>query len=202
MKPFTRNEIIVVVFILLGISIVSLFNFRSALRRSRDAQRRSDANSVMGSLELYKEATGRVPDATQDGRIKACEPEGYAELIKKLEEKEINTDEYFENLLPCEWGQTSLADLVGGEIFLESIPLDPRTGEGYAYKYISNGRIFQLYTYLEGASAENGYDQAILDRNLDCGVNICNQGGAFGKTPLDKSLEEYENELAGERQGK
>ena len=48
---------------------------------------------------------------------------------------------------------------------------------------------------LEGKGNEIGFDEAIIGRNLPCGEEICNFGRAFSVTPLDKSIQEYENEL-------
>ena len=78
--------------------------------------------------------------------------------------------------------------------YLERIPSDPKHDEGARYYYVSNGRRFQIYASLEGRD-EDEFSEAILARNLPCGKEICNFGLAYGKTPLDKSLEEYENEL-------
>jgi len=37
--------------------------------------------------------------------------------------------------------------------------------------------------------------QKIVKRNISCGVKVCNYGRSYSTTPLDKSLEEYENEI-------
>ncbi|QQS39539.1 hypothetical protein IPM62_02920 [Candidatus Woesebacteria bacterium] len=195
MKPFSRQEGVVVTIILALILTASLYNFRISLRRTRDSQRRSDTNSVVSALTYYKDETGRAPLSTADGRIIACEPENHAELAEKLINREINTYEYLEGLVPCTWGNDKIVDLISGKVYMEVLPMDPKGNEDLSYKYISNGRIFQLYSYMEGGKDEEAFSEAIVARNLLCGVSICNQGKAYEKTALDKSLEEYENEL-------
>jgi len=86
----------------------------------------------------------------------------------------------------------SLSDLKG---YLDSIPKDPKAKDGsFSYLYLTDGSHFQLLASLE-SSDEAGYDPKIVVRNLKCGNQICNLGKSDGKTPLDKSLSEYENEL-------
>lgn len=78
---------------------------------------------------------------------------------------------------------------------LPNAPKDPGTVNGYAYLYISDGKYYQLYASLEGGSDESQYNPKIAKLNLKCGNYICNFGVASGNTPLDKSIQEYENEL-------
>lgn len=197
MKNFSRSEIKAVSLTLAVIMLISFFNFRTALRRARDSQRRSDANFLAGALEQYKETAGLFPLSSDDGRIKACEPDDFEQLVERLDSAEINTFTYLDNLEPCEWGSDTFLDLMNpDEVLIQTLPLDPRTGEGFRYIYISNGKFFQLYAYLEGEDSEEGYRESIVARGLACGVNVCNFGRALGETPLDKSIEEYENELS------
>jgi type II secretory pathway pseudopilin PulG len=78
---------------------------------------------------------------------------------------------------------------------LPSSPKDPGTPNGYSYLYLTNGKYFQLYASLEGKSEESEYNSIIAAVGLKCGNYICNFGKASGNIPLDKSLEEYENEI-------
>ena len=83
----------------------------------------------------------------------------------------------------------------------KNLPFEPKAEDGLNYFYISNGKYFQIYAHLEGKDeAEN--DPKIARRNIPCGSAICNFGRSSGDTPLDKSLEEYENELLEELKGK
>ncbi|CAN5325485.1 hypothetical protein BH10PAT1_BH10PAT1_4340 [soil metagenome] len=74
-------------------------------------------------------------------------------------------------------------------------PKDPGTPNGYSYLYITDGKFFQIYASLEGIKDEAEYNPKIASLNLKCGKFICNFGKSSGSVPLDKSLEEYENEL-------
>ena len=198
MKFFTKNELIGVTAILAIVVLLSLYNFRIALRRSRDAQRRSDLGQISNALEKYQTDFGFFPLNTENGEIKACRPEDFDELVKELASKrEFDTGKYLNALAPCAWGRDPLKDLADERFsaYLETIPKDPRQDLGNAYFYLSNANRFQIYAYLEGEAAEIGYNEGIIARNLVCGENICNYGKSFGETPLDKSIEEYENEL-------
>jgi len=203
MKFFSKNETKAVAIILGLIIIASLFNFRIALRKSRDAQRREDLGTIYNALGTYQSQFGFFPLGSADGKIKACKPENFSELLEKFSKGvEFDTQGYLESLFACDWGASKLTDL--GDVFanpyLENIPQDPRTKDGISYFYISNGRRYQIYAYLEGEVDEIGYDASIVRRNLPCGNHICNFGRAFSTTPLDKSLEEYENELLKEKE--
>ncbi|KKU16553.1 MAG: hypothetical protein UX25_C0030G0006 [Candidatus Woesebacteria bacterium GW2011_GWC2_45_9] len=176
MKFFTRKELLAVILIFSAIILASLGNFKVSLRRARDVQRKNDIRSVSDALVKYSEDFGPFPLA-EDGKIVGCQgPE------TKIDEKGRIT-----GLVACEWGRDALAD---------KLPQDPLFKEGYRYFYLSNGKRFQLYASLEGID-EPEYDQKIIARNLSCGSYICNFGLSYGPTPLDKSIEEYENELDG-----
>lgn len=198
MKYFNKNETKAVVIILGLVIIASLFNFRIALRRARDSQRREDLGTIYNALGTYQAQFGFFPLGSTDGEIKACEPENFNELLEEFSKSvEFDTQGYLESLIACEWGESKLTDLGDdGQIpYLDNIPQDPRTKDGISYFYISNGRRYQIYAYLEGEVDEIGYDTSIVHRKLPCGNHVCNFGRAYSITPLDKSLEEYENEL-------
>lgn len=74
------------------------------------------------------------------------------------------------------------------------VPKDPSTPSGYSYLYFTDGKDFQLFASLEGKD-EAEYSTIIYNRKLMCGKFICNFGLASGNAPLDKTLEEYENEI-------
>ena len=174
MKFFTRKELLAVVLILGVVILASLSNFKVSLRRARDVQRKNDIRSVSDALIKYNEDFGPFPLA-EDGKIVGCHgPE------TKIDEKGRIT-----GLVACEWGRDALAD---------KLPQDPLFEEGLRYLYLSSGEHFQLYASLEGTD-EPEYDEKIVARNLSCGSQICNFGLSYGATPLDKSIEEYENEL-------
>lgn len=186
MKFFTKEEALAVSLILLVIGTVSFFNFRVSLRRSRDLQRKSDIGAISDALIKYREDFGFLPLSSSDGKILACEPvtkEGQA--IK---------------FSPCEWGKNKIADLTDPTYppYISSLPIDPSSRQGVSYLYLSDGNFYQLFSALEGKD-DSEFNPKIEARRLMCGVKVCNFGKAYGKTPLDKSLEEYENELSIEK---
>lgn len=176
MKIFTRQEKNIVAAILLVIFIAAFFNYQVAIRRGRDNQRKNDMGDLANALGVYKERNGFYPLSSEDGKIKAC-------LDRPLAPDE--------NLMviaqSCEWGKDQLGNVRG-------LPHDPQDKSGVSYHYISNGNYFQVFGALEGDEAE--YDQKVVNRNISCGKRICNFGKASDKTPLDISIEEYENILS------
>lgn len=188
MKRFSKSEIKAVVVILLGIFVLSLFNFRVSLRRARDSQRKSDNNTIYVGLSGYFDDFGHFPFSSPDGKIIACK--GPDTKLDPVTNTVIN-------LIPCEWGEDSLRDVMDLSYpeYVKTLPADVQFKKGAYYLYISNGSRFQLYAALEGKT-EAEYDPKIVARGLKCGSRICNFGKASGNTPLDKSIEEYENELA------
>src|SRR5690606_28142273 len=104
MDKFKKNETIAVLFILICILSVSFFNFRLALRRARDSQRRSDVNSIYNALVTFREKVGVFPFADEKGRIKACKGENYESDLKKLNSAEMSVNQFLENLRGCDWG--------------------------------------------------------------------------------------------------
>jgi len=196
MKFFSKEELKVLFIILTAITLASFYNFRIALRRARDVQRRADIDLIHNALSAYQADYGFFPPSDSEGRIIACKGEKYDEVVgEMLNENKIERNLYFEGLADCEWYFDGLVNLESREVYLEKIPGDPRNGQGIRYRYISNTNRFQLYAFLEGESEEEGFRDNIVGRTLGCGTKICNFGKAYGESPLDKSLEEYENEL-------
>ncbi|HWA51755.1 MAG TPA: hypothetical protein VG895_01715 [Patescibacteria group bacterium] len=77
---------------------------------------------------------------------------------------------------------------------LPNAPKDPGTPLGYSYSYFTDGKFYQLYASLERTD-EAEYNQTIHNLSLKCGNFICNYGISASNVPLDKTLQEYENEL-------
>jgi type II secretory pathway pseudopilin PulG len=198
MKFFTKKEIIIISVILLLILGASLFNFRISLRRARDAQRKVDLGVIINALGAYQNDFGFYPPSL-NGKIVACKKEGVEDLLnnEKIQQGEIDLFDIFR---PCEWGEDELRDIFDSEYpaYLDSFPQDPQADLGASYYYISNQARFQVYTALEGRD-EDAFQSEIAKRELPCGARICNFGRASGATPLEKSIEEYENELLQEK---
>ena len=77
---------------------------------------------------------------------------------------------------------------------MSTLQIEPQNKEGISYVYLSNRKRFQILASLEG-DGEDEYDPRIEVRAINCGVRICNFGRSSGTTPLDRSIEKYENEL-------
>ncbi len=173
----------VVIFILLFLAI--LINMNGALRKSRDAQRRSDIQSIADSLVAFHEDFGFFPQA-YEGKIVACDG--------KLNDTGVPV------FSPCDWLYDSLRDSfdLSYPPYMERIPTDPQHNDGARYYYISNGSRFQIYGAYESDS-EPEYKAAVVARNLPCGDQICNFGRAYSTTPVDRSIEEFESDVNAKR---
>jgi type II secretory pathway pseudopilin PulG len=195
MKFFTKKESLITMLILALIALVSIPNFKVALRRERDANRKADIGNILKGLSTYYKDFGFYPPSSPDGRIIACKKEGINELTKlTVKEKDLET-KLKDLFAPCDWGKDSLRDVFDKTYpaYIGTLPADPDTNKGVRYMYFSDTQHIQLYASLEG-SDEAEYSEAIVGRNLSCGTQICNFGRASGTVPLDKSIEEYNQE--------
>lgn len=162
-----KTEILFIGAMLLIIAVATSLNLLNSYRVSRDTQRKGDVQTVANALEAFLKDYDTYPESSE-GRIVAC-----------IQGKEFR---------PCEWGE------VFDEKYLKNLPRDPHFQDGVQYRYESNGRRFQIYASLEDPE-EAEFDQKIHERGLSCGTQICNFGKSSGVTPLDKTIESYENEL-------
>ena len=181
-RIFTKKEFFGIALILTVILGFMVFNFNVSERKARDVQRKQDVRDISDALESFRGDIGSYP-ASENGKIIACDS-GKKDSLGKVIPR------------TCRWGEDSLTDVTGFKStrYMERISVDPKNSEGVDYYYISDGRFFQLFAALE-SSAEAEYDPAIAARGLICGNKTCNFGLASGRTPLDKSLAEYENEI-------
>jgi hypothetical protein len=147
-------------------------------------------------LANYQKDFGFFPPSSPDGKILACKGTNFGSVPEGIPEGE-KRDYFFKTLRGCDWGVDLLTDVNDNSYtpYLAVIPKDPKAEEDYSYLYISNTNRYQLYAYLEGGKEEVGFRDGIVARELRCGTNICNFGKAYGDTPLEKSIEEYENEM-------
>lgn len=196
MKKFTAEELKITGIILIVLITISLINFRNALRLGRDADRKTALGEVHNALNQYQNDFGFFPPSSPDGKIVACRKEGVDYEKGFIESTTKNRAEFLAEIFaPCEWGKDSLADVTdpGYPSYISPLPQAPYAKKGEGFFYASNTGIFQLYGALEGKS-EDEYDEGIEALGIPCGERICNFGKATGKVPLDKTLEEYENE--------
>lgn len=197
MKPFKKEELVGLTIIIFLIFLVTGLNIVVAIRRSRDSQRKDDLGAISNALVGFYEDYGFFPPATEDGRIRACKAEDFDSVVADLSDEPFSLDKFVTGLTGCEWGKDSLKDLSAttSAVYMKTIPADPKHKEGISYLYLSNKNRFQIYSYLEGEKEEEGYNEGIKIRNLPCGNNVCNFGKSFSETPLDISIEKYEEEL-------
>lgn len=201
MKLFTRNETLVVSGIFVFTLLVTLYNLNISLRRSRDAQRRSDISALTMALKEYRDDFGFYPPS-ENGKIVACKGEnfeaGWNDIKSNIKDDEkFDREKFFSILTVCEWGKDALKDVTDDSYkpYVKVISGDPKGEKGMSYLYLSNSNRFQLFTYMEGGSEEIGYDEAIVKRNLECGEGfICSFGKSYD-VPIDRSIEDYEKEL-------
>ena len=176
---FNRKEITALAIILGVIGTVTFANLQVSMRRGRDLQRKNDIRTIHDALIEHQKDESSFPPSFQ-GKIVAC--------FGSVDENVIP------QRVPCDWHRDGLPNIFKDVVYLENLPTDPEHNSGARYYYISNGRYFQIYAALEGAD-EPEYDEGIVARNIMCGNRVCNFGRGFSETPLDKSIEEYENEL-------
>jgi len=176
-----KNELISLTIIFSVLLIAIFVNLKISFRKARDAQRKGDVRSIYDALLAYHEDFGFYPLAIE-GTIAACEP--------------VEFDNFGSpTFSTCRWGWDELRDVFDKEYpkYL-TLPSDPHHTYGTKYLYVSDTSHFQIYAALE-SDHEDEYNENIVARDLRCGEQICNFGRSDGRTPLDKSLEEYENEL-------
>jgi type II secretory pathway pseudopilin PulG len=177
----SKKDFTVIFIIFSFLLLITVLNMRVSFRKSRDQQRKGDIRAIYDALNRYNDEFSFYP-GSQNGKILACKGPvnkfGYPDFV------------------PCEWGEDSIRDIFDDSYppYLENLPKDPQSDKGAQYLYLSTGSHFQLYAALE-SSNQDEYNPSIVARNLSCGNRICNFGLANGETPLDKSLQEYENEL-------
>ena len=165
---FTRPELLGVASIIGAIILLSLRNFQISEIRSRDEQRKNNATNLVHALEKYHDDFGVFPPSTPNGRIVACGDPN--------------------NVIPCEWGKSKLADLNDHSIvYMDPIPIDPRQGQGISLKYISNGSEFQILTHLEHPN-DPARSKIVESWGLDCGKSRCNYGVTGSLRPVTQRI--------------
>jgi type II secretory pathway pseudopilin PulG len=195
MKYFKTHELVIVLAVLSTIGIFSIYNLRIAQRRARDFQRKDDISNLANALFYYREDLGFYPPSSPDGKIIACHTdEQLLEDSDELTSKFILSNESM--FRQCQYGYDSIEETFkhNPKTYIKIIPGDPKTIEGYSYRYVSTDDSFQLFASLE-SDRQDEFDSKIKSRSLICGIGICNFGKSSPGTPLDKSLEEYENEI-------
>lgn len=151
--------------ILLAIALVSLLNFRGAVVKGRDIQRKNDLKHIGAALNMYFKEVNSYPPA-QSKKIFDC---GTAPKA-------------------CSWGSDSVVNPKdGARKYIDPLPEDPLPGD-FEYVYLTNKREFQLLAHLERAQ-DVEYNENIAARGIMCGRQLCNFGvGSTDKVDLTRDL--------------
>lgn len=194
MRKLTKQEIKAILTIFLILFSVTFYNLQIAIRKSRDAQRRTDLRTISDALGKFFSDYGFFPPSV-DGKIVFCKSDNYEQIMNEITESGVfDRYKFFTGLRPCEWGQDSFADLFDENSvpYLQTLPADSKHKDGLKYVYISNTKLFQIYSYLEGEDSEDTYNPLVVNRNLMCGTKVCSYGRSYSDIPLNISIEEYE----------
>ena len=139
--------------------IVTFYNMSVSIRRGRDATRKDDMSSLQKSLDTFYQKYRYFPISTSDGKIVGCFNED--PVFDKVSGRPINVS-------VCEWGVSKFEGV-------NFMPRDPYYQKGFSYKYVSDGKGYELYVSLEGKD-EAEYSEATVIKNLLCGLKVCNYG--------------------------
>ncbi len=129
---FTFVELIVVIGIvgILTIATAALINPGLQLKRSRDADRKSDLKNIQLALEIYRADQGSYPVVS--GTVAANCPSSTPYMLVQLES---------DGSCPTDPTKT----------YIQSIPTDPKTKANYYYSS-TTGSAYTLYSCLENAN--------------------------------------------------
>jgi general secretion pathway protein G len=164
---FTLIEILIVMIIIAFLASLSAGSFQSSQRKSRDARRKADLNSISTALEAYYNDKGEYPNSSVDLKISGC------------------------GATACDWGARFYDDdITNGATYMEKLPSDPSTGRGFTYAYVSNGESYQLYARFENLEdpsvPHDASDVAQAYTDLSCGVASCNYGISSTNTTVEE----------------
>lgn len=152
MFDWKKSEIALAAAVVVIISGISGFQLRIGQMKTRDAQRKADAELVGRALEAIFSDHGILPiEATGSGQIVACGRQG---------------------LDACIWGEGKIVD-EDNVVYLEKLPIDPLSDQGrkYIYRVNPERNHYQIFVALE-----NQRDSARKKGlTAECGTGIqCN----------------------------
>lgn len=152
-RGFTLMELLIVVAITLILSGVGLSNFMFSLKKSHDAQRKSDLATIAKGIEAFTNDFGTYPSGDAAGKMIACQ---YG----------------MGSLTACGWGSPLAAYYNGAvQTYLAKIPTDPVAGQNYYYEKSAAG--FNLYAALENTA--DPYYKTGLTQSCGTGVTCSYQ---------------------------
>lgn len=149
---FGKNEVVVIVGLLIAIGGVSFGQLKLGEIKTRDVQRKADLHLVSRAIVDYFKDHKELPKASGKGEIAACG-------------STANN--------PCTWGgETEMVD-AEGVVYLRNMPVDPQAGAGRKYVYTVDAEKGKYRLY---AALENARDVEIRkDLTIECGERVqCN----------------------------
>lgn len=172
-----KSDFFKLLIIIFFVFLSSLLGFSESIKRERDIRRNEDVSKIAKAIEDYKVTFGYYPES-QDGKIMAC-----AGINTKVVRDENNTPvkekgavRYkLTGLAPCEWGKDALRDAWDGNYpaFLDKLPQDPKSSDGFSYRYdFKDGNYFVYVSYETKRMPD--YSKNILSQRIACGVRFCN----------------------------
>lgn len=161
---FTLIELIVVMAIMSVLIVITASSFQSSRIKGKDAKRKVDLDHMQKALETYLN-DHKVYPASQGGAIVACGADGTS---------------------VCAYGSPFMDE--NDTIYMSQLPQDP-SHPTIQYFYVSStdGRRYQLYTYLE-----NDQDKSItsfVGKNCPDVNYACNFGVSSPNTTPQDILE-------------
>lgn len=153
-KGFTLIELVIVIGMigLLASVLVTLINPLDQLKKSNDAERKSDLSQLRQALEIYYQDNGRYPASSVDFKISPT----------------VNG-----SMVTLAWGSPWTP-------YINIIPKDPKPPRTYIYSASVDGQTFYLYANLERGAADPqacNSGNACSNAPTTCGNSLpCNFG--------------------------
>lgn len=142
---FTLVELLIVIAIIGILTVLVGANYLTALRRGRDAQRKSDLKSVQTALRIYYNDAGRYPcDSGAGLLIRGCST--------------VPTSGNCTTIPACGWDKPWDVN-AGATVYMSKLAIDPSTDRSYRYDQSSDD------VYVLKACLENGIDPQCVSPN-------------------------------------
>ena len=163
-RAFTLIELLVVMALLGILTIITVSQFKTAIIKGRDAQRKADLSSLSKALLYYYADYHKFPVSSANGLI-------------ELESGEL------------EWGEDEFSVTDDGDktyIYMKKLPKENAVNEStiFDYCYVSNETSFQLYGTLENLGDKN----ISVFTNDKCGRDTYNFGYSSPDITLNEDL--------------
>ena len=140
-KGFTLIELLIVIVIISILTLLTFVSFSQVQRNARDAQRKSDLQTVAGVLQRWYSDFARYP-LSNSGRVSINSAAGSCQL-------DTGTSS-------VTWGTGSV--VCGSENYSRALPSDPLpSNPQYCYIRTPTDQRFELYARLEGSGTTGTY---------------------------------------------